>query len=103
MKKFFTQTKVGRFLAGFTRGMIRTVPIGNGIMDGVENVKALKELKAGKINKLPHSWTAILVELIGCLVIIIAWRHGLITQELMMKLLNVLFNFFDPTVALILF
>lgn len=81
MKKFFKETKLGRFLAGFAKGAARSIPVGNAIMDGIENIASKKDDKA------PHRWPAIVAEIVFVGLISYAFITKMITVD---QLINVL-------------
>jgi len=85
MKKFFKETKAGRFLAGFGEGFVQCFPAGNGLLRAIEKMRAKPEDQ----KKLPD-WTAIVFEFIGIGVVIYAFKTKMITTDELINYLTVL-------------
>lgn len=78
--------KIGKIIGSFVRGAIKSFPLGNAIIEGVNNAKGgvLKtvtteggETVTGKV-KDPHSWVSIVVQLLLCA----AFVYGFYTKQI---------------------
>jgi hypothetical protein len=84
--------KIFKIIFGVFRGLLRTNPAGNAVIDIVENVTAVikKKNDAGQKIELPHSWSAIIVEVVGVACIIYAFNSGIISVEQVKAIVNLL-------------
>lgn len=87
MRKFLKETKLGRFFTGFVKGAVRSLPLGNALVDGIENVSLKKE-----DGTRPHSWIAIAAEIAFVGLVIYAFITKMITVDDLLKYLLPLFS-----------
>jgi hypothetical protein len=93
--KKLLESKAGKVILRNLRGLIRINPAGNAAIDIVENIATIFKNKKGlgenKI-QLPHSWNAILVEIIGVGIIIYAYYTKIITVEQLKQFVELILN-----------